>query len=354
VGSNPSRDAKVAVLKNQNTLDGLEALSLRQMLEMLLGEDLKRQLRLRQMTNDELFESYDAELINHHQSAKALNEERRVLGHFKEYLGQWPPSPESAKRFLAQFRELKTWTRYHYTQVISAFMSWYGQNLNIKISVPHKLPEYVKEDDTERLLAAISNRPTHKKNINRDTLLVEVALNTGLRRSELSNLKVSDIHLDQGVIVVRDGKGNKDAIIPLTNTLAERLASYIRDMRPEANLFNLKPSSISAKIHWFAKKANVNLHTHSLRHRFGTRLLEGGANPEAVRQLMRHESLGTTQRYVALSSAGLKEAIDVLDKAKPKSAEPEHGWIDYHDAWPERYAPPQTLPIPIARQSENK
>jgi site-specific recombinase XerD len=309
VGSNPTRDTRVAVLPQ-----GIEDLPIRQLLEMLLGEDVKRHLRLRQMTNDELFESYDAELINRHQSAKALKEDRRVLNLFKESIGQWPPSPETANRYLAKFANRKTWTRYYYTRVINTFMVWYGQKLNIKVRVPSKLPQYVEDNDVSRLLEAMKSRPSHKTNINRDTLLVELALNTGLRRTELANLRVGDIHLNQGMLIIRSGKGDKDAVIPLTANIAARLTAFIEKMYPEDSLFSLKPCSISGKIKWFAKKAGVDLHTHSLRGKFATQLLERGVNPEAVRQLMRHENLGTTQRYVALATNSLQEAINTLDK----------------------------------------
>jgi integrase/recombinase XerD len=73
-------------------------------------------------------------------------------------------------------------------------------------------------------------------------------------------------------------------------------------MRPDDKLFGgLKPGTISDKIRKFSRKAGVDLHCHSLHHRFGTRLVEGGANLEAVRRLMKHESLNVTSKYIGLS-----------------------------------------------------
>ena len=131
----------------------------------------------------------------------------------------------------------------------------------------------------------------------------------------MANLEVRDIHLDQGVLVVRNGKGGKDAVVPLNATIGALLRSYIKPgMAGEQKLLGLKPSTISSEVEWFARKAGVSLHCHSLRHYFGTKLIEGGANPEAVRQLMRQERLDTTQRYISLAGKGLRDAVELLDQ----------------------------------------
>jgi hypothetical protein len=82
-----------------------EDFSVRDMLEMLLGPDGKRKLRLRRKTNSELFALYDSQLVLKHRSPDAVAEARRVLGHFKTYLGEYSPSPELAAGFLAQFKK---------------------------------------------------------------------------------------------------------------------------------------------------------------------------------------------------------------------------------------------------------
>ncbi len=280
---------------------------------MLLGEDGKRRLRLRQMTNQELFVSYDSDLVLRNQSSKGLYEARRVLKHFRDFLGKHPPTPELGRRFLGQFGACRATTLYRYAQIVNGFFAWYGEKLDVRIRVPHKLPQYIEDKDISALLQAIQGKSTHKKSVQRDLLLVELALNTGLRRAELANLEVKDIRLDQGMLTVRGGKGGKDAVIPLNAKIKARLRTYIStDMEPERKLFGLKPSSISGKIERFAKKAKVDVHCHSLRHYFGTKLMERGANPEAVRQLMRHERLDTTQRYISLASKGLQDAVELL------------------------------------------
>jgi len=322
VSSNLTAATKVGLLS-----DNLEDLPIRELLVMLLGEEGKRRLRLRQMTNAQLFEAYDAELICRHRSAKGLYEDRRILRHFAEFLGQFPPMPALGKQFLSQFANRKTATLARYVAVLKPFFKWYGEELDMRIKQPARLPPYVEEADINALIKAIETKATHKRLARRDTLLIHLAVNRGLRRTELTNLRVGDIHLEQGILTVRAGKGEKDGIVPLNDTIATLLRPYIKNMKPEQSLFGLKPSSISGKFEWFSRKAGVSIHCHSLRHHFGTQLVEKGANPEAVRQLMRHSRLDTTQKYLSLSGKGLREAIELLDKEKaeePWAFDPLH------------------------------
>jgi integrase len=331
VGSNPSAATKVGLLS-----DNLEDLPIRELLVMFLGEDGKRRLRLRQMTNDQLFGSYDAELVCRHRSAKGLYEDRRVLRHFRDFLGQYPPSPELAKQFLSQFTNRKTATLARYVNTLKVFLGWYGEKLNYKVKAPKTLPSYVEDSDVDALVEAIRTKATYKHQVARDTLLIHLAANTGLRRTELANLRVGDIHLDQGILIIRAGKGEKDGVVPLNDKISALLSAYIKNMNPEQSLFGLKPSTISGKFEWFSRKAGVKLHCHSLRHRFGTRLIEAGANPEAVRRLMRHESLNVTQKYLSLSDKGLKEAVELLSSpkgTKPAKEEEEEPKVEQTPTW---------------------
>ena len=96
----------------------------------------------------------------------------------------------------------------------------------------------------------------------RDTLLVSLALKSGLRRAELANLAVKDIHTDF-LLVVRSGKGDKDRAIPLLPDIAIRLHNFTREMKPDGKVFNLKATSIGNKIRRFAQKAVGSLNTMS-------------------------------------------------------------------------------------------
>ena len=179
---------------------------------------------LRALRNREgAFALYEGELAFRHRSAKAIHEAKRVLNHFHDYLGEYPPTPELAKSFLSNFNHRKPTTLARYAAELKLFLKWYGEDLDINIKVPKTLPSYVEKADIEKLLDAIKSKNTHRKTIDRDILLVDLAIHTGLRRSELANLKVGDIDLERQVLIVRKGKGAKDRVIPLSKNTIEKL-----------------------------------------------------------------------------------------------------------------------------------
>jgi len=96
---------------------------------------------------------------------------------------------------------------------------------------------------------------------------VELALKIGMRRGELTNLEARDVHLD--FLVIKNGKGVKDRIIPLSEPIAIRLRKFIEGKKRDHKMFGLKPATITMKIKTFARRAGLeNLHAHTLRHKF--------------------------------------------------------------------------------------
>ena len=289
-------------------------LQLRELMYILLGNKGRRHLELRQKTNDELFALYEGELAFRHRSARGIHEAKRVLNHFHNYIGEFPPTPEIAKSFLSTFKDRKPTTIARYVAILKVFFKWYGEELDIKIRVPKILPSYVENTDIERLLEAMRNKRSRKDTIDRDILLVYLAIHTGLRRSELASLMVGDIDLERQVLVVRQGKGSKDRVIPLSRNTCEKLAEYIKGKEKDISLFGLAAASISGKIRTFAAKAGVKLHAHSLRDYFATSLSEKGATIREIQSLLGHTNLTHTERYTLHTDKHLKDAIDLIDK----------------------------------------
>jgi len=280
---------------------------------------------LRRMTNEGLFQLYDSDLVLRLHSPKNLSDTRKFLARFKQCLGNYPPSPELAKSFLAQYADRKPRTLYRYVQMLRMFMKWYGEPMDdLKVKVPKSLPPYTGDAQIEKLLHAIENKKTHKRNIVRDILLVELALKTGMRRGELANLEARHIHED--FLIVHEGKNKKDRVIPLSTHIAMRLKSFIEGKKPDEKVFSLKPPSITMKIKAFARRAGINeLHTHALRHKFATDLLEHGADIRSVQHLLGHENLSTTQVYLSLTDKRLHEAVKLLDSQVEKEIVGELG-----------------------------
>ena len=163
-GSNPlaatneanfSQNATDSFQKSHVLPEATELLQLRELLYILLGNKGRRQLDLRQKTNNELFTLYEGELAFRHRSAKGIHEAKRVLNHFHNYLGEFPPTPELAKSFLANFNKRKPTTIARYVAELKIFLKWYGEDLDIKIRVPKTLPSYVERTDIEKLESSL-------------------------------------------------------------------------------------------------------------------------------------------------------------------------------------------------------
>jgi|GEM_PF-2063922 len=279
---------------------------------------------LRNKSNDELFELYQAEIILKNRNTDARKEYTRILFHLKEYLGEFPPSAALAKNYLSQFSTIKSATLYKYAAVIKGFMKWYGEPIDeIKIRVPSPLPDYISDEDIDKLKEAIKSVKSHKQNILRNILLVDFAVQTGLRCAELADFKIDNIDFDRELIIVRAGKEQRDRVVPLLPAMLKRLREFISGKGKEESLFGLDGSTISGLIHKYAVKAGVNVHIHSLRYKFGTDLNERVVDIRTIQTLMGHQDIGTTERYIAINKTSLRNAIDRLGKPPESVAKPD-------------------------------
>jgi len=268
---------------------------------------------LRTKNNEELFSLYKAELALRIRNQRNLSRYRQVLDQFQEFLAANPPSSMLAKSFLSKWAESKAATLYKYLGIIKGFLNWFGEDIDLKVKLPRQLPEYVNDEDIQKMIVTIKEKQTHKKEIDRDILLVELGYCSGLRRGELSRVRVSDIIIKEKLLIVRDGKGHKDRTVPLPSKIIPLLEKHIEHLEPGDSIFNVKPAAISDKISRIAKRAGVKIHAHSLRHGYATRLLEKGANLKAVQELLGHSRIGTTETYLSLLPRHLRQTVDLLD-----------------------------------------
>jgi integrase/recombinase XerD len=184
--------------------------------------------------------------------------------------------------------------------------------------IGRSLPKSLTEDEVEALLAApvVSDPLGH-----RDRTMLEVLYATGLRVSELVNLKHNQVNVNQGVIRIV-GKGNRERLIPLGEESVRWLAEFVRGPRAEILLERqtdyLFPTRrgdrMTRQAFWhiikrYARKAGVQkeLSPHTLRHAFATHLLNHGADLRVVQMLLGHSDLSTTQIYTHVARERMKE-----------------------------------------------
>ena len=206
--------------------------------------------------------------------------------------------------------------------IMCALRFFYIQTLGIDsmfLNIPprkkvEQLPEILSTEEVELLLAALTN---HK---HRTVLMTTYA--TGLRLSEIVNLKLTDIDSKRMMIRVRQGKGSKDRYTILSKRLLEQLRIYWKMYHPSLWLFSgRKPgqqisSSTVAAIYYNARdKAGIKKGKgiHTLRHCFATHLLEAGVDLRTIQVLMGHSSIMTTIIYLQVSRKRLSSIQSPLD-----------------------------------------
>ena len=193
--------------------------------------------------------------------------------------------------------------------------------------IGRKLPETISVEEIDELIAAID---LSKAEGERNRAILETLYGCGLRVSELTNLRISDLYFDEGFIKVT-GKGDKQRFVPISdynvkyiNIYKDEVRSH-QDAKPEASdtLFlnrrggQLTRAMIFTIIRQLAEKANIKkkISPHTFRHSFATHLLENGADLRAIQQMLGHESITTTEIYMHVDRTYLRE---VLEKYHPK------------------------------------
>jgi len=192
--------------------------------------------------------------------------------------------------------------------------------------IPEKEPEYLTEEECIRLLETIAQKAKPRVR-ERDKAMAVLFLHTGLRVSELTNLKLVNVDLDQGQIKITR-KGNKEQYLHLNGETVSMLARYLAK-RPEAQngkFFvgtcggNLDRTHVYGVVRRYLKLAGINKSKrgpHLLRHTFCTRLHQKGVDPFIIKDLAGHKSLNTTMRYIKIENKEQAEAIDRLEFGIP-------------------------------------
>lgn len=182
------------------------------------------------------------------------------------------------------------------------------------------LPEVLTVDEVNRLVAAVD---LSKPEGHRNRAILEMLYGSGLRVSELVNLRLSHMYRQEGYMLI-DGKGSKQRLVPISPTAEEWFGYWMQDrarldVKPEfvdiafLNHYGrqLTRAMIFTIIRRLATEAGITktISPHTLRHSFATHLLQNGADLRIIQQLLGHEDIGTTEIYTHLNVEDLRKAI---------------------------------------------
>ena len=179
---------------------------------------------------------------------------------------------------------------------------------NLRLSKP--LPKHLKDEEVKALFNGIKKH--------RDRAIFKVMLRCGLRVEEVSDLALTDIDLKRRKIHVRNGKGNKDRVVYISQDTHIALMEYLR-RRPQSRAKKIflvekgtsigEPISvrgIQKRIEYYARKARLKVSCHHLRHTMATQLLNADAEIETIQDLLGHNRITTTERYLTVSNLKVK------------------------------------------------
>jgi len=247
-------------------------------------------------------------------------------------------SKEDARRFISHLQtEVKRWENHSsihddkrlsaysvqgYARTIKAFWSWlkdegYITNnpmRNLKLpKTPRKVISTFSQEQIQRILNCIDKKSSHGF---RNYTIILLLLDTGIRLSELINLRINDIDFIQSCILVK-GKGNKERIVPFGSQVRRTLRRYVMHFRPEPESpvteevflsedgLPLKPRAVQSMLLRLSKKAKISgvrLNPHQFRHAFARQYLLAGGDIFSLQKILGHSSLEVVRMYVNLAT----------------------------------------------------
>ncbi len=270
-------------------------------------------------------------------SPNTIREYRRVTGQLLAFFGDISPaelSPDDLRCFLADYRRSRSpKTVYNAWVVLRSFWRYLEEHGYPNIARALRAPRYPRpatrlltpQDIRSLLKACEYTAPSRGKRkpfrmprptARRDKALVLLLADTGMRAGEVAALRVKDVDLSSGRIIVRSGKGGKGRTVFASATTLEALQHYWeeREARPDEPAFTtrtgraLSANEINHLIVNLGKRAGIKVHPHALRHFFATQFLRNGGDPLTLKRLLGHSTLRMVEYYVQLVDDDLRDA----------------------------------------------
>ncbi|MCD4654532.1 site-specific integrase [bacterium] len=252
----------------------------------------------------------------------------RQVATFAKYFGKSPDllGPEEIRIFQVALLKKKVCLS-TFTQAVCAIRFFYKVTLGSSWIITHipfpkkekKLPVVLSREEVKNFLSAISNQK-HRS-------IFMTMYSTGVRVSEALNIQITDIDSERRVILIRNGKGNKDRYVPLFPSLLEELKNYWKIYRPQRWLFENREArpltrttpALVAKNTREKLNLSKRITPHTMRHSFATHMLENGTDLRRIQFMLGHSSLSTTAMYLHIAV----NPRQMTDKAQDLLASPE-------------------------------
>jgi integrase/recombinase XerD len=207
-------------------------------------------------------------------------------------------------------------------QVVNAIKLFYRtmSNKNLEVELVHRpkrervLPNVLSKEETKAILGAL-------RNLKHKTML-SLIYSCGLRRGELLNLKLKDIDSNRKLILIRQAKGKKDRIVPLSEKILNMMREYYKAYKPKYWLFEgqngngpYDERSLASALKNAVEKAKIGkaVTLHWLRHSYATHLLENGTDLRYIQEILGHSRSTTTEIYTHVSTKGIQNVVSPFD-----------------------------------------
>ena len=247
---------------------------------------------------------------------------------FKQFLAAHPTQNprditiEQIKHYVLKLVQKKGYAATTQKQLVAGIQFYYVKVLNRpreQYDVPtprkeYKLPVVASEEEIVRLLVAAKNL--------KHQCIIGLIYSAGLRRAELTGMRIVDIDFDRGQVMIRAGKGKKDRLSLLSQRISVALQRYLKEYQPSYWLFEGRQrkqysgENIGAIVSKACKAAGIRkkISPHVLRHSFATHLMDKGTDTRHIQKLLGHASLKTTAIYTHVSKKDLNKIVSPLDR----------------------------------------
>ncbi|MFK5857238.1 MAG: site-specific tyrosine recombinase XerD [Bacteroidota bacterium] len=259
-----------------------------------------------------LLTSFIGEFLKHKSIDKVDTMDLKV---FIDFINKMELGPYTQSRVISS---IKAFFRY---LILEHIIEIDPSNMLESPKLGRKLPDVLTEYEVESIINSVD---LSKDEGERNKAILETLYGCGLRVSELVNLKISDLHFKEGIILVT-GKGNKQRLIPVGEPTIKQINIYLTQIRPSISVkkqdsdvlfLNRRGARLTRQMIYYIVKNQLeiagirkNISPHSFRHSFATHLVQNGADLRAVQELLGHVSIITTEIYTHLNREDLRKAI---------------------------------------------